>query len=100
MHYRNSVIEGEYCEFMNPPVTMMTQQMILENYSNEFPIAIFDYTKELVHISGLMLKNLSINMNNDLTIPETILRKLEIVKVYNKIQNSFDKLNSKHYINM
>ncbi|CAD8120216.1 unnamed protein product [Paramecium sonneborni] len=82
MQFRNN---KEEVQFMIPQVQMQTQQQILEIITNQFPVIIFDQTKELLHISGVGLKQLQMEdeFNKvDLISAEIKLRKMEVIKFF------------------
>ena len=68
---------------MIPPITLFTQASILEAFSNTYPVAIFDQTKELLNISGIASKQLELDIliqdAVDLLEAERKLRKMEII---------------------
>ncbi|CAD8112363.1 unnamed protein product [Paramecium sonneborni] len=82
MQFRNN---KEEIQFMIPQVQMQTQQQILEIITNQFPIIIFDQTKELLHISGVGLKQLQMEDDSnkvDLVSAEIKLRKMEVIQLF------------------
>ncbi|CAK91056.1 unnamed protein product (macronuclear) [Paramecium tetraurelia] len=81
MQFRNN---KEDIQFMIPQVQMQTQQQILEIITNQFPVIIFDQTKELLHISGVGLKQLQMEDDSnkiDLISAEIKLRKMEVIQL-------------------
>ncbi|CAD8207066.1 unnamed protein product [Paramecium octaurelia] len=91
MQFRNN---KEEVQFMIPQVHMLTQQQILEIITNQFPIIIFDQTKELIHISGVGLKQLQLeeDQNIDLISAEVKIRKMEVLKLFSANQSIKDNL--------
>ncbi|CAD8204897.1 unnamed protein product [Paramecium pentaurelia] len=92
MQFKNN---KEQIQFMIPQVQMQTQQQILEIITNQFPIILFDQTKELIHISGVALKQLQMDEDSnkiDLISAEIKLRKMEILKFYSTNQSIKDNL--------
>ncbi|CAD8208109.1 unnamed protein product [Paramecium pentaurelia] len=88
-------INKEDVQFMIPQVQMQTQQQILEIITNQFPIIIFDQTKELLHISGVGLKQLQMEDDQnkiDLISAEIKLRKMEVIQLFTTNQQQKDNL--------
>ncbi|CAD8194169.1 unnamed protein product [Paramecium octaurelia] len=92
MQFRNN---KEDIQFMIPQVQMQTQQSILEIITNQFPIIIFDQTKELLHISGVGLKQLQMEDDSnkiDLISAEIKLRKMEVLQLISNNEKLKDNL--------